>query len=55
MESASLVWNKEKTLPLVKDFEGFYPKAYVCPGGILTIGYGYTGSDVQEGLVITKQ
>jgi lysozyme len=30
-------------------------KAYEDTGGVLTIGYGHTGSDVKEGLVITKE
>lgn len=30
-------------------------KAYKDTSGIWTIGYGHTGSDVKEGLVITKQ
>lgn len=32
-------------LDLIKKYEGFYSKAYVCPGGALTIGYGTTNSD----------
>ncbi|MEC9340796.1 MAG: glycoside hydrolase family protein [Pseudomonadota bacterium] len=40
-------------LDLVKHFEGFYPQAYRCPAGILTIGYGHTGSDVTDGLRIS--
>ena len=38
--------------PLVKHFEGLYLKAYYCPAGKLTIGYGCT-RDVSEGQVIT--
>lgn len=30
-------------LDLVKRFEGLYLKGYVCPAGVLTIGYGHTG------------
>lgn len=30
---------------LVKHFEKFYAKSYVCPGGELTIGYGHTRFD----------
>ena len=26
-------------LDLIKKYEGFYAKAYICPGGVLTIGY----------------
>mgnify|MGYP002700140382 CR=1 FL=1 len=39
-------------LDLVKSFEGFYPDAYICPAGVLTIGYGHTGNDVAEGQCI---
>lgn len=35
-------------LDLIKSFEGLRLKAYVCPAGILTIGYGHTGPDVLE-------
>ncbi len=35
-------------LDLVKSFEGFYADAYICPAGVLTIGYGHTGGDVTE-------
>lgn len=38
----------------VAQFEGLSLKAYRCPAGILTIGYGHTGSDVFEGQAITK-
>ncbi len=41
-------------LELVKQFEGCKLKAYVCPAGILTIGYGSTGKHVKPGMVITK-
>lgn len=43
-----------KGLALVKDFEGCYLEAYVCPAGVLTIGYGHTG-DVEKGQKITKE
>lgn len=29
-------------IELIKHFEGFYPTAYLCPAGKLTIGYGHT-------------
>ncbi|MBE9491050.1 MAG: lysozyme [Bacteroidetes bacterium] len=38
---------------LIKEFEGFRDKAYKCPAGVWTIGYGHT-LGVQEGDVITK-
>jgi lysozyme len=43
-----------KGLALIKDFEGCELKAYRCPAGILTIGYGSTGSHVKAGMVITE-
>jgi lysozyme len=39
---------------LVKDFEGLRLKAYKCPAGVWTIGYGHTGPDVKSGLKITQ-
>ena len=41
-------------LALVKRFEGLRTKAYVCPAGVLTIGYGSTGKHVKPGMVITE-
>lgn len=29
-------------------------KSYVCPAGVLTIGYGHTGRDVKNGMEITQ-
>lgn len=42
-------------LQLIKDFEGFREKAYLCPAGKLTIGYGTTGPEVKPNMVITKE
>lgn len=39
---------------LIKQFEGFRSKAYLCPAGLLTIGYGHTGTDVLPGMRITE-
>lgn len=39
---------------LIKQFEGFRAKAYLCPAGILTIGFGHTGTDVLPGMRITE-
>lgn len=36
-------------LDKLKEFEGLRLEAYRCPGGVLTIGYGHSGSDVREG------
>lgn len=41
-------------LALIKEAEGLRLKAYRCPAGILTIGYGHTGSDVKSGQIITE-
>lgn len=41
-------------LQIVKDSEGLRLKAYVCPAGVLTIGYGSTGDHVKPGMVITE-
>ena len=44
---------------LLKKFEGCKLKAYRCPAGILTIGYGHTSAagapEVKEGMTITQQ
>lgn len=42
-------------LNLIKESEGLHLKAYKCPAGVLTIGYGHTGKDVKEGMVITEE
>ncbi len=38
-------------LEMVKHFEGLYLKAYRCPAGVWTIGYGHTGLTHQDGTV----
>ena len=45
----------ENGLDLIKKFEGCRLVAYKCPAGVLTIGYGHTGSDVKEGMKITQK
>lgn len=42
-------------LELVKHFEGCQLKAYYCPAGKLTIGYGHTGASVKPGMTITQE
>jgi lysozyme len=39
---------------LIRDYEGLRLKAYKCPAGVWTIGYGSTGPHVTEGRVITR-
>jgi lysozyme len=41
-------------LDLIKLFEGFRSKAYLCPAGILTVGYGSTGKHVTRGMVVSE-
>ena len=43
----------DNCVQLIKRFEGLYLKAYVCPAGVLTIGYGHTrgvkpGDEINE-------
>lgn len=42
-------------LSLIKESEGLRLKAYKCPAGVWTIGYGHTGKDVKKGMVITEE
>lgn len=46
-------------IALIKQFEGFRSKAYLCPAKVWTIGYGTTkypdGSKVKEGDVCTEK
>lgn len=43
-----------KGIALIKDFEGLRLKAYKCPGGVWTIGYGHTAG-VKHGMVISER
>jgi len=43
----------ERGLALIERFEGVRLRAYKCPAGVWTIGYGHTGPDVCEGLEIS--
>jgi lysozyme len=49
----------QKGLDLIKEFEGFEKVAYLCPSGVITIGYGLTfypdGRKVRMGDRITKE
>ena len=44
----------ERGLALIEHFEGGRLRAYKCPAGVWTIGYGHTGHDVREGLEISQ-
>ena len=43
-----------KGIALIKEFEGLRLKAYLCPGGVWTIGYGHTAG-VKPGMTITEE
>lgn len=45
----------EKGMSLIKKFEGLRTKAYICPAGVWTIGYGHTGPEVVPGLVWSQE
>jgi lysozyme len=40
---------------IIKKFEGYMAKSYLCPGKIWSIGYGHTGEDVGPNMYITKE
>lgn len=42
-------------LSIIKECEGLSLKAYKCPSGVWSIGYGHTGKDVKKGMVITEE
>lgn len=41
-------------IDLIKHFEGCSHKAYLCPAGVPTIGYGATGPDIKLGMTWTQ-
>jgi lysozyme len=49
----------QNAINLIKKFEKFSPKSYLCPAGVPTIGYGSTmwtdGSKVKLGQTVTLQ
>ncbi len=40
---------------MIMKHEGCKLKAYLCPANVWTIGYGHTGKDVKQGMVIKKE
>lgn len=42
-------------LELIKYFEGCELESYICSSGVLTVGYGHTGSDVHKGQKISEE
>ena len=45
----------ERGISLIKKYEGCRTKAYLCPAGVWTIGYGHTGPEVVQGLVWSQE
>lgn len=45
----------ELLLKLIKRFEGCRLKAYYCPAGVLTCGWGSTGADILPGTIWTQE
>lgn len=41
-KNGSLMKTSQNGIDLIKRFEGFRKRAYICPGGKWTIGYGHT-------------
>jgi len=41
----------QNCINLIREFEGFSPKAYLCPAGVPTIGYGSTR--YENGMYVT--
>jgi lysozyme len=54
MAGGRTVKTSPKGIALITEFEGFRSKAYLCPAGVWTIGYGFT-LGVQPGDTITKE
>ena len=44
----------KKGITLIKKWEGYRDKAYICAGGVCTIGYGHTQS-IEMGTTCTKE
>lgn len=45
----------QKGIKLIQEFEGLELKAYKDSVGVLTVGWGSTGSHVTAGMIITKE
>lgn len=50
---ALTAWPVELAADFIEQWEGFRETAYLCPAGVLTIGFGHTGPDVKKGQVLT--
>lgn len=45
----------ETGLAIIRRFEVLRLTTYICPAGVLTIGWGHTGADVRPGMTITRE
>lgn len=45
----------EALYALIRRFEGLRLKAYLCPAGVWTVGFGSTGADVKPGVSWTRE
>lgn len=54
VQTDAVAHNFAPAVELIKEFEGFRSKAYLCPAGVWTIGYGTT-RDVKKGDTCTKE
>jgi hypothetical protein len=45
------IWCTHHTLSLISRFEGFFTKAYICPAGAPTMGYGHVLKDHEIALI----
>jgi lysozyme len=52
-QSTTVMCTSTKGIELIKQFEGYRSKAYLCPASKWTIGYGHTRT-VKQGMVISK-
>ena len=58
MESQGMMKTSAEGAALIKEFEGFRARAYLCPAGVPTIGYGttkgVTHEDVRNGRAVSR-
>ncbi|MDE6491213.1 MAG: lysozyme [Muribaculaceae bacterium] len=43
----------QQMIDLIMQWEGFRAKAYRCPSGVLTVGYGHTGAEITPETTVT--
>jgi lysozyme len=45
----------DEAVNALKEFEGLRLRAYKCPAGVWTVGYGHTGKDVEPYMLISEE